>query len=165
MDHLLVYNGSNRSPGLTVKDGSTKLVKGTDYTIKMADKHANVGKWTITVTLTGNYKGSAKATFKIVPKATSLKSVAAQSKAFKVTWKKADMPAAQVTGYQIQYSTSKTFASGNKVVTATKYSTKTKTVKNLVKGKTYYVRIRTYKTVGGVKYFSTWSAARTVKVK
>ena len=75
------------------------------------------------------------------------------------------MKSSFITGYQIQYSTSKTFASGNKIVNAVKYSTTKKTVKNLAKGKTYYVRIRTYKTVGGVKYYSVWSASKAVKTK
>ena len=38
-------------------------------------------------------------------------------------------------------------------------------VKSLKAKKTYYVRIRTYKTVKGVKYLSPWSKAKTVKTK
>ena len=68
------------------------------------------------------------------------------------------------TGYQIQYSTSKTFASGNKAASVTKAETVSKVIGNLVRGKTYYVRIRTYKTVGGSTYYSLWSAAKSVKI-
>ncbi len=32
-------------------------------------------------------------------------------------------------------------------------------------GKTYYVQVRTYKTVKGVKYWSKWSAKKKVKTK
>ena len=39
------------------------------------------------------------------------------------------------------------------------------TLKNLAKKKNYYVRIRTYKTTNGKKYYSTWSTVKTVKVK
>jgi hypothetical protein len=45
---------------------------------------------------------------------------------------------------------------------------KNKIVKAVMKGKkkkTYYVRIRTYKTVAGKKYYSTWSKKKVVKVK
>ena len=32
------------------------------------------------------------------------------------------------------------------------------------KGKTYYVRVRTYKTVSSVKYYSMWSAVKSLKL-
>ena len=129
--------------------------------------NTNVGKATIKITGRGNYEGTITKTFKIIPKGTSLKTVTAGAKSFIATWtpQRTKMKTSYITGYQIQYSMSKTFAKGNKTVTATKYSTKTKTVKNLAKGKTYYVRIRTYKTVGGVKYYSNWSTAKAVKIK
>jgi hypothetical protein len=50
-------------------------------------------------------------------------------------------------------------------VTITKNTILTKTIGSLAKGKKYYVRIRTYKTVGSVKFYSGWSAAKAVTVK
>ena len=82
------------------------------------------------------------------------------SKKMTATWAKN----AKATGYQIQYSTSKTFASGNKTVSINKAATVSKVIGNLTKGKTYYVRIRTCKTVGSIKYWSSWSAAKSVKI-
>lgn len=38
-------------------------------------------------------------------------------------------------------------------------------ITRLVKDKKYYVRIRTYKTMGGTKIYSGWSAAKAVTVK
>ena len=70
----------------------------------------------------------------------------------------------KATGYQIQYSTSSSFASSNKAVTITKNTTGSKVIGSLTKGKTYYVRIRKYKTVKGIKYYSAWSAKKTVKI-
>ena len=77
-----------------------------------------------------------------------------------ITWKKSSA----VTGYQIQYSTSKTFS---KAVTKTVKSYKTTSLKvnNLTVGKTYYVRIRTYRKYGGSTYYSKWSTAKHVKIK
>ena len=46
----------------------------------------------------------------------------------------------------------------------TKAATVSKVIGSLTKGKTYYVRIRTYKTVGKAKYWSAWSAAKTVRI-
>jgi hypothetical protein len=38
-------------------------------------------------------------------------------------------------------------------------------IKKLESNKTYYVRIRTYKTVKGRKYYSAWSGAKSATVK
>ena len=38
-------------------------------------------------------------------------------------------------------------------------------IKNLKKGKTYYVRVRTYKTVDKVKYYSGWCGKKKVKIR
>ena len=66
--------------------------------------------------------------------------------------------------YQIQYSTSSKFTSA-KTVAVTKNSTVSKTIGSLVKGKKYYVRIRTYKTVGSAKFYSGWSAVKAVTIR
>ena len=64
----------------------------------------------------------------------------------------------------MQYSLSKTFASGNKTLTIKKVGTLSRVIGSLTKGKTYYVRIRTYKTVSGKKYYSAWSVKKAVKI-
>lgn len=69
-----------------------------------------------------------------------------------------------MTGYQIQYSRKSSF-SKKKTVTIRRKGTVRKSFKNLVGGKKYYVRVRTYKTVNGTKYFSKWSKKKTVKTK
>lgn len=71
----------------------------------------------------------------------------------------------KATGYEIQYSTKSDFSSGNKTVTVTSGSTASKSITGLTKGKTYYVRIRTHKTVSGTKYYSGWSAKKYVTAK
>lgn len=83
-----------------------------------------------------------------------------KGKKIRTTWKKTK----GASGYQIQYSTEKTFKSA-KSVKVKSAKTTSKTIKNLTKGKTYYVRIRTVKTVGGNNFYSKWSGYRTVKVK
>lgn len=74
-----------------------------------------------------------------------------------------------VSGYQLQYSTNKKFAKSVKTSTISKNTTIKKTVKKLSAKKTYYVRVRTYKTVKvgkkSVKIYSGWSAAKKVKTK
>ena len=160
------YTGKAVVPAVTGKNGTKKLKKGTDYTVTYSN-NVNVGKATIKITGKGNYTGTVTKTFKILPKGTSIKTVTADANSFTATWtqQKTKMKNTYITGYQIQYSTTKGFTKNNKTVTVTKYSSKTKTVKNLLKNKTYYVRIRTYKTINGVKYYSAWSATKTVKTK
>jgi hypothetical protein len=136
------------------------LKNKTDYTVSYASGRKNVGSYTVTITLKGNYSGTVKKTFKINPKNTSISSVTAKSKGFTVKIKKYTT---QTTGYQIQYSTSSNFKNA-KTVTV-KNSTTSKTISKLSGKKKYYVRIRTYKTVNGTKYYSSWSKAKTVTTK
>ncbi len=156
------YNAKVKAPSATVKDSAGKtLKKNTDYTVTYAKGRKNVGKYSVKITFKGAYSGSKTLYFTIVPKATSLSSLSARSKGFTVKWKK---QAEQTTGYQIQYSTSSKFTSP-KYVTVGKNKTVSKTVGKLKGKKKYYVRIRTYKTVGKTKYYSAWSKAKSVTTK
>ena len=83
----------------------------------------------------------------------------AKSKGFIAKWKKM----AQITGYQIQYSTSKKFAK-LKSITLNKSKVSYKASK-LSRRKTYYIRIRTYKMVDGDRYYSAWSSVKKVTTK
>lgn len=158
-----VYTGKAISPAPVVKCGKVTLKKGTDYTLNYAD-NKNVGTATITITGKGAYSGSIKKTFKIIPKGTTVsKLTSPKSKTLKVVWKK---QATQTTGYQIQYSTSSKFTAGTtKTVTIKSNKTTAKTIAKLKGKKKYYVRIRTYKTVSKVNYFSSWSKAKALTVK
>ena len=81
-------------------------------------------------------------------------------KAFTVKWSSVK----GVDGYQIKYSLKKNFKKAkNKNITG---ATKTKlVVKKLKAKKTYYVRIRAYKTINGKKVYSKWSAKKKVRIK
>lgn len=155
------YTGKNITPTVTVTFASKKLVKNTDYTVTYT-KNKAIGTATITVKGKGNFTGTIKKTFKIVPKKVTLSSVTSpKTKQLKVTWK-ADKT---VSGYEILYSTSSTFKTGKKTVTVKKNTTKTQTIKGLKKGKTYYVKVRAYKTVSGKKVYGSYSSVKKIKVK
>ncbi|MBR1763701.1 MAG: fibronectin type III domain-containing protein, partial [Eubacterium sp.] len=81
---------------------------------------------------------------------------------FTAKWSK---QATQTTGYQIQYATNSKFTKNKKTVTVKGTKTTSKTVSKLKAKKKYYVRVRTYKTVNGKKYYSGWSKAKTVTTK
>ncbi|MCD8007467.1 MAG: fibronectin type III domain-containing protein [Clostridiales bacterium] len=79
------------------------------------------------------------------------------SKTITVKWGKNS----KASGYQLYISTSSDFSSGTKKANYTGTSYK---VTDLTKGKTYYVKVRAYKTVSGTKYYSAWSSSKKVKV-
>ena len=159
------YNGKVQKPSVTVKNSKGKALKSTDYKIDYPKGMKNVGKYTVKVSLKGNYSGSKSMTYNINPKGTSVSKVTAAKKGFKVTWKK---QTTQTTGYQVQYSTSSKFKSA-KTVTISKNKTTSKSVSKLSAKKKYYVRVRTYKTVKvngkNVKLYSGWSKAKSVTTK
>ena len=158
------YNGKKQTPFVTVKDSKGKELKvNTDYKVKLPSGRKNVGTYEVKITFKGSkYSGSKTLSYTINPKSTKLSKVSAKKKGFEAKWKK---QSTQTKGYQIQYSTDSKFKSGNKTVTVNKNSTTKKTISKLKAKKKYYVRIRTYKTVGKQKYYSDWSKSVKVTTK
>lgn len=69
----------------------------------------------------------------------------------------------KISGYQLQFSTSKKFA---KKKTITKRIKKTTyTIRKLKSKKTYYIRVCSYKKVGGKTYYGAYSKVKKVRVK
>ena len=158
----ITYNGKKITPKVVVKDSNGKIIAAKNYTVTYKN-NIKVGKATVIITFKGNqYTGRIIEYFKITPQGTSIKKISAGNKAFDVSWKKQTN---QTTGYEIQYSTSKKFT---KKTTKTKVVTSCKTAKATIggckKNTTYYVRIRTYKTIGNQKYYSAWQKG-VMKVK
>lgn len=161
-----IYDGKAKTPSVSVKDSAGKMLKmNTDYTVTYATGCKNVGSYSVTIKLKGNYSGTVQKTFIITPKSTSISKLILGSKKLTVKWKK---QAIQTTGYQIQYATSSKFKDA-KTVTISKNKTTSKTISKLKAKKKYYVRIRSYKTVKvngkSVKLYSSWSKVRMGKAK
>ena len=163
---VYTYNGKVKKPAVVAKNDKKKVISASDYTVKYAAGRKNVGKYSVTVTFKNGYKGKYTKTFTILPKGTKMSSVKAAKKAFTAKWAKQSV---QTTGYQVQYSTSKNFKKSVKTATISKNKTVSKTVKKLSAKRTYYVRVRTYKTVKvngkSVKLYSGWSKVKSVKTK
>ena len=168
--NTLIYNGKNRTNNVTVVDlNNKKLVKGKDFTVTYKNAKGKkivtpkaVGKYNAVIIFKGDYKGMVTKTFSINPQGTTIAKLTKNgSKQFTVKWKKKTV---QVTGYQIRYSTQKNMKNA-KTVTVAKKGTTSKTIKKLKAKKKYWVQIRTYKTVNGVKYVSAWSAKKAVKTR
>ncbi|WP_028511014.1 leucine-rich repeat protein [Ruminococcus sp. NK3A76] len=153
------YTGKAIKQTPVVKLSGKTLKSGTDYTVTYKNNKA-VGTATVTITGKGAYTGTVSKTFKICPKKTTLKSVKSpKTKQLKVTYSKV----AGVTGYQVTYSTSAKFTKATTKSVNVKGTSKT--ISKLTKGKTYYVKVRSYKTVGKTKFYSGYSAVKKVKVK
>ena len=163
-----VYNGAIQAPDVTaVMDDTVKLTETKDYRVSYDSVGKDVGSYDVTVTLRDNYSGSAKFTYTISPKGTGLKSLTGGSKLLKVKWEKQteQMSTSEITGYQLKLATDRAFTKNKKTVTVKGFDKASKKVTKLKGGKKYYVKIRTYKTVDGKKYYSGWSETRTKKTK
>ena len=155
------YNGKAQKPTVTVKDSKGNKIASSNYTITYASGRKNVGTYKVTIKFKGKYSGTKTLTYKINPVKTTVSKLTAAKKSLKVTITK---KATQVTGYEVQYATNKNFKSA-KTKTLTSYKKNTLTLTGLKAKTTYYVRVRTYKTVNGKKYYSGWSTVKTVKTK
>ena len=145
----ITYKSSNTKVATVNSKGKVKI-KGT-------------GKVTISITAkeTSAYKKQTKkVTIYAVPGKRDIKKLSSGKKKLTVQWKKDN----RSDGYQVQYSTDKKFKKNVKSVKVSKKNTKA-TVKKLKNGKTYRVRMHSYKKINGKKYYSGWGKVKSVKVK
>ncbi len=129
---------------------------------KVTIKGSGTATITVTAPATSNYKAvTYKVTVKVNPLKVTLKSVTSSNAGkMLVKWSQNT----KTTGYQIQYATNSNFLNDKKV-NVSGSSTLYKTISSLTKGKKYYVRVRCYKTVDGVKYYSAYSNIKTIIIK
>ncbi|MCD8354442.1 MAG: fibronectin type III domain-containing protein, partial [Clostridiales bacterium] len=149
-----------------IGSGSWKKVKttsSTSWTDTAAKKNGTKYQYKVyAVNEAGKSKASATETiYRLTAKKfTRAKNVS--SKKISLKWTRNT----KATGYIIEYSTSKSFTSSTtKTVKIKGNKNVTTTLKNLTKGKTYYIRMRPYKTSGSVTSYAGWSKVKTVKVK
>ena len=139
-------------------NGST-LKNGRDYTVSYSS-NKKVGTATIKFTGKGSYGGVVTKTFKINPAKQNIQKLTSKSRSFFVDWAQKG----SATGYEIQYATNSKF-SGAKKVTVTNNKTDKKTISKLSGKKKYYVRVRSYTTIKGKKYYGAWSSTKSVTTK
>ena len=149
-----VYNGQARKPSVVATLNGTKLVSGTDFTVTYKN---NTYPGTASVVVTGKGKFTGTVTLKMVIKAPSItakqNTSAYATNSVTVKWGKVT----GVTGYEVYRSTSK--SSGyKKVGTTTGVSFKNT---GLSSGKTYYYKVKAYKTVSSSKKYIVTSSAVT----
>lgn len=156
------YNGKTKSTAVTAYDRLGNVIPGDQYSVSYSN-NKKPGYGSVNVNFFGNYSGALSLQITIKPKKATLSSLKSKAKKkLTVKWKKDTT----VTGYEIQYSTSKKFAKkSTKTSTVKKNGTVSKTISSLKSNKKYYVRVRAYKTSNGKKIYGTWSSTKSVKVK
>ena len=153
------FTGKNITQSITVKYNGKTLKNGTDYTVSYSS-NKNIGTATVKIAGKGSYTGTITKTFKINPAKQEIQKLTAKSKAFFVDWAQKG----SATGYEIQYATNSKFTSAKKV-TITNNKTDKTTISKLSGKKKYYVRVRSYTTVKGTKYYGAWSASKSVTTR
>ena len=153
------FTGKNITQSITVKYNGKTLKNGTDYTVSYSN-NKKIGTATVKIAGKGSYTGTITKTFKINPAKQEIQKLTAKSKAFFVDWAQKG----SATGYEIQYATNSKFTSAKKV-TITNNKTDKTTISKLSGKKKYYVRVRSYTTVKGTKYYGAWSSSKSVTTK
>ncbi|MDD6071505.1 MAG: fibronectin type III domain-containing protein [Clostridiales bacterium] len=136
---------------------------------KFIPKSSGIAYLIITASETNNFKETSYKC-KVIIKPTDIMTTSMTSKKsgqINIKWSSWDE--GQATGFQIQVSTSKSFAKNKtktyKIKGENKKNKNTKTIKGLKRGKKYYVRIRSYKTNSEGTVYGDYSSKKTVKVK
>lgn len=164
-----VYDGTAKKPAVTVSVNGVKQY-ASEYEVTYWD-HAGkrvaapkaVGTYTVRVgtKASANTEGVVKKTFVINPPRTSIKSLSSLDNGIKVKWQK---KSAGIDGYQIMYSTKRSFGTyGMKKVANP--ATVVKSLKGLKDKRYYYVKMRTYNAVGGKTLYSTWTGTWACSTK
>ncbi|MDD6213262.1 MAG: prolyl oligopeptidase family serine peptidase [Clostridiales bacterium] len=150
-DGELTYASSNKAVAAVNKKGEV-TIKGTGRTV-ITIKAAETDRYN---------EASVTVTLIVVPKAGKIKKVKAGKNNLEVTVKQDK----NCSGYEIQLSSSKKFDQAKTATILLKKNTKVTAVfKKLASKKSYYVRVRGYKTIKDKKYYGAYSSAEKTVTK
>ena len=147
-----VYDGKEKTPSVTVKDGTKTLVEGTDYKITYKNNTA-IGTAEVIITGIGTYSGTVTKEFKIVPAAPVLTSLSNTASGTTVSWN----TVTGATGYILYRKTGN--GSWSRVADIKNGTITSYTDKTVKSGTTYTYTVRAYSgnTVGD------WKSTKTIK--
>ncbi len=150
------YNGKTITPNTSLSYNGKTLEKDKDYKVSVKSGK-DIGKYSVTFTGQGDYRGSKTVYYNIIPGKSSISSLKSSDKgAVAVKVKKVSGAGKYVIYYRKDGS--KTYKSAS--VTST-----SKTIKKLSSKKKYYFKVRAAKTVNGKDYYGAYSAEKSIKVK
>ena len=148
-----VYDGKKHKPAVTVKRNYTgKTVPKKNYSVKYLTDCRSIGVHRIQIKLKGDFRGTIIREFTIAPQNAMLNDLVMTSNSATVSWNVPKKTKEQITGYMIQYTDGEGgfYSTPEKDIHLIKIKNSNKlkyTIKGLTKGKRYFVRITTYKTV------------------
>ena len=157
--NVITTTGTVQRPTVTVTDVyGNKLEYKKDFTVDYSDWYStDVGRYTVTVKMQGNYSGEKTYPYYINPKPTTFLSSAqggfkGLKNGFTLTWNKQN---SQTTGYQIQYATKRDFSNAASYWVEDPEIT-TATITGRAAETRYYVRIRPYTQIGNGTFYGSW---------
>ena len=152
-----VYNGKIKKPAPVVSYHGKTLTASKDYVVQYW-LNRYPGRAKCAIKGRGNYSGVKYVYFYISPQKQTIRSLTSpRSKAVVVKFKKVYGQ----NGVQVCYSTDKSFKGAKYAVSGGT----SKTLINLRSKKTYYFKIRAYRTVNGKKVYGPYSAVKSIKIK
>lgn len=154
-EKVKVFSGAELKPSFAVNFKGMKLNWGTQYTA-WYENNTQIGQGRIKVVGKNGFSGSILKTFEIVPKTPYLAMNTTSGK-INTWWNKSY---GGVSGYQIAYAPNADMT-GEKRVTVK--ANKLSAGFSLIKGKTYWFKVRAFKNVNGRFYYSAWSQPRGIK--
>lgn len=148
----------NGAPLSYISDNKAVRVSATGQ-VTVKKNYVGRARITVIAAAANGYSREEKTVTIIVnPQKTSLRRLTAGRGRIRVQWKKKN----NVTGYQMQISTTPSFKNSKKITIKGGKKTQKK-IAGLKKNKRYFVRIRIYKKVSGVNYYSIWSKAKKIR--
>ena len=164
-------NNINVSSMISVSYGGRLLSYGTDYTLSLQTVR-DIGNYNVTITGIGAYKGALTKKVQVYPKTPTLKSVTFNRTTGRIVPKW--LRVANCTKQPIQVSTSSSFPKSSRALIGVAQSKQSCSIysftmngkkTHVYRGKTYYVRMRAYKTVNGETIYGNWGATKKVVCK
>lgn len=154
--------GAKAKGKLTYKT-SDKNVAAVSAAGKVTIKNTGRAVITIKAAAASGYKAATKkVTVTVTPKKAAISKLRSAKKgSLQVSWKKDT----RATGYQVMIAKNKAFTSGKKTAAVTKAKTTSKTFTKLSAKKTYYAKVRAYKTISGKKVYGAYSSVKSKRVK
>lgn len=149
------YTGKAITPKVKVVINGITLREGVDYTVSYSN-NKKIGNGKVIIKGMNAYKNTVTITLKIRSARTKITKKKVTKKKVRITYAKSK----GATGYEVAYSTKKSFKKKYTVVKRTKKTTFTFKRKN--KG-VYYVRVRSYKKVGKKYYYSKYTKKLRIK--
>lgn len=158
-NNVYYANGKSIKPAVTLYVNGQKIPSNQYKITYSSNKYTGIGKVKLTASEV-KYVSVCRTTFLILPEKETLEASLTKHNKVKLSW----TSQTHATGFQIKYSTDKTFKKDVKYVTCNSSKSVSKTISNLKYNTKYYFRVRAYKSNLGNGKWSKRISIKTDKV-